>query len=252
MSARGADVAVATITLARDPGEEKLLRVALTTLAAHQRPVFVCDGGSGDGFVEFLRELPGVHLVALADRGLVGQVRASLKAAANVTEGFVLYTESDKVDFFQRHLRGFLSAAEALNAAGCVLASRSAAAFSTFPATQQYAEAAINGLCSHFLHVAGDYSYGPFLLKPELATHVDRVAADAGWGWRHFIFAVAQRLGYRLVHVADAYACPEDQRRDNDPERLHRLRQLGQNVNGLLAGLTVDLGVGRSAGSPPS
>ena len=147
MSARGADVAVATITLARDPGEEKLLRVALTTLAKHQRPVFVCDGGSGGEFVEFMRELPGVHLVSPAEPGLVGQVRASLRAAASVGNEFVLYTESDKVDFFERYLSGFLSTAETARAAGCVLASRSAAAFSTFPATQQDTEGSINHLC---------------------------------------------------------------------------------------------------------
>ena len=241
MSSRGAGLAVATVTLARDAVEERRLRRALTVLAVQHAPVFVCDGGSSDEFVTFLRTLPAVHLVAPAGPGLVGQVQASLTAAAHATEGFVLYTESDKIDFFERHLHRFLSVSAGFDRPGCVLASRSVAAFSTFPATQQSTEGAINRLCRDFLGVEGDYSYGPFLLKPGLVGHVDRAAGDSGWGWRPFIFAVAHRLGQRLVHVVDGYDCPQDQRHEDEKERLHRLRQLGQNVNGLLAGLTVDL-----------
>jgi hypothetical protein len=87
----------------------------------------------------------------------------------------------------------------------------------------------------------GDYSYGPFLMRTTLAPHVQTLPHDIGWGWRHYIFAVAHRRGLHLAHVVDDLPCPEDQRTEDEGERLHRLRQLGQNVNGLLLGLTVDL-----------
>lgn len=106
---------------------------------------------------------------------------------------------------------------------------------------QQLAEGTINRLCGDFLTVEGDYSYGPFLLRTDLVPHVDRVPKDLAWGWRHFMFAIAHRLGHPLVHVFDDFECPEGQRSDDQDQRLHRLRQLGQNVNGLLAGLTADL-----------
>ena len=234
-------MAVATVTLCRDPAEVTLLRRALTALAAHGWPTFVCDGGSGHQFVRFLRTLPLVTVVEPVEAGLVGQVRASLSAAAPASDAFVLYSEPDKLDFFERHLRGFARLAEACDDAGCLLASRSISAFRSFPPTQQSTEAAINRLCGEFLGVEGDYSYGPFMLRSDLVPTVHRVSKELGWGWRHFVFAVAQRLGQRLVHAPGDFECPAPQQQEDSGERLHRLRQLAQNVNGLLAGLTVDL-----------
>ncbi|MBA2305767.1 MAG: hypothetical protein H0W08_24475 [Acidobacteria bacterium] len=69
-------------------------------------------------------------------------------------------------------------------------------------------------------------------------THIQRISPDLGWGWRPFLFAINLRLGRPIVHVVDDRRWPEDQRQENEPERLHRLRQLGQNVNGLLLGMT--------------
>lgn len=234
------EIAVATMTLARDAAEESLLRRSLNTLTGHGWPVFVCDGGSGETFVDFLRSLPATIVVSPVHAGLVGQVRASLCAAARASDGCVLYTESDKLEFFDAHLRAFISSASSLDA-GCVLASRSTAAFSSFPTTQRSVEATINGLCSDFLGVEGDYSYGPFLVRADLVPHVAGVSPDLGWGWRHFLFAIAHRLGDPPVHLVGNFACPDEQRAEDGRDRLHRLRQLGQNVNGLLAGLTCDL-----------
>jgi hypothetical protein len=64
---------------------------------------------------------------------------------------------------------------------------------------------------------------------------------DLGWGWRHFAFGAARRLGYRVVLVEGEYACPADQRLEDDGERLHRARQLAQNIEGLLRGMTATL-----------
>ena len=103
-----ADVAVATMTLVRDEDEEPLLRHSMEALARVGRPVFVSDGGSGDGFVSFLRSLPNVTAVEAGGTGLVGQVRGSLAAAARSGARFVLYTESDKQEFFETRLPAFI------------------------------------------------------------------------------------------------------------------------------------------------
>jgi hypothetical protein len=240
------------MTLVREPAEEALLRQALRALVGHGLPVFVADGGSGQTFVDFLQTLPDVTLVRPKGPGLVGQVQASLAAAAAATNRFVLYTESDKLDFFDRHLQQFLAAAESEPDAGCLLASRSISAFSTFPPTQQSTEAAINRLCGQFLNAEGDYSYGPFLLKASLAASADAAAGDLGWGWRHLTFALAHRFSQRLVHTVGDYECPADQRGEASRDRLHRLRQLRQNVDGLLAGLTVTLPATRELTATPS
>lgn len=234
-------IAIATITLVREPHEAVRLRQSMTALARTGLPVFVCDGGSGDGFAGFLRALPGVTVVAPGARGLVGQVRAAMIAASNAKPDFVLYTESDKREFFEQHLPGFIAHAPLDANPGVVLAARSTAALDTFPPMQQYTEAAINKLCGDFLRVDGDYSFGPFLLRNDLVRHIDRTAADLGWGWRHFIFATAHRVKLPLTHITDDFLCPEDQRHEDEGERLHRVRQLAQNINGLLTGLTMRL-----------
>lgn len=244
------EMAIATVTLVREPGEDALLRRALGSLARFERPLFVCDGGSGTEFVAYLRSLPRTTVLEPTARGLVGQIRASLTAACEAGPRFVLYTESDKVDFFERRLSRFLRDAPIGDDPGVVLAARSDSAFATLPPVQQFAESTINRLCGEFLGARGDYSYGPFLLHRDVAVHVARAENDLGWGWRHLIFAIAHRLGTRIVHLEDDHTCPDDQRVEDDAERLHRLRQLGQNVNGLVAGLTADLSAGAAQAAP--
>ena len=231
-------ISVATVTLVREPGEEAVLRRSMAALAQLGWPVYVADGGSGTDFVSFVRSLPGVSTVNPDGAGLVGQVRGSLTAAARSGTQFVLYTESDKQQFFEQSLRSFIADAPLDASVGAVLAARTTPALETFPPMQRFAEGTINDLCREFLGVPGDYSYGPFLLESKLAAALGDVPDDAGWGWRHFVFAVAHRTGKRIVHVSDEYLCPQDQRDEDERERIHRLRQLGQNVNGLLAGLT--------------
>ena len=76
------DVAIATITLARNDRERDLLLTALRDLAQARLPVFATDGGSGREFVEEVRKLKGFRLCQPEGAGLWPQVRASLKAAA--------------------------------------------------------------------------------------------------------------------------------------------------------------------------
>jgi hypothetical protein len=55
-----------------------------------------------------------------------------------------------------------------------------------------------------------------------------------GWGWRPYAFAQAARRGLRVLHLVDDHPCPTDQRAEDDDERTHRLRQLSQNILGLI------------------
>jgi hypothetical protein len=240
-------IAVSTITWARDDDEERLLRGALRKLGELGAPVAVADKGVRRGFTDFLRTLPGFTVTVPDSRSLVEQVRASLDLAGARNRKYVLYTEPDKALFFDGMLADFIDSAPDRADVGAVLAARSPAGFATFPPLQQYTEDTINRLCGHLIGVDGDYSYGPFLLNSSLATLVQHVANDAGWGWRHFVFGAAHRLGYRVLHVHGHYECPPDQRTETDDDRLHRIRQLGQNVQGLLAGVAWRGTAGRSS-----
>jgi hypothetical protein len=232
-------VSLATITWARDAQEESLLRESLESLADLQLPVFITDGGSGPDFLDFLSRIPHFTVLQARGRGLWAQARGSLQAALAGPRPYICYTEPDKQDFFRQSLAKFLAAAPDEGSVGVVLASRSAAAFATFPPFQQATETAINQCCAEVLGAAVDYTYGPFLLRRNLVTALDLVRDDIGWGWRPFTFHLAQRLGFQVKSWEGDLACPPNQRQDNAQERLYRIRQLSQNIQGLLLSTSV-------------
>lgn len=228
-------ISVATMALVRCSAEDRLLRRSLTLLADLGIPIAVADGGNSAAFTDFVDRLPGVVLTAPARGGLVGQMQASMAAAAAFDRPFVLYTEPDKESFFARHLRQFLDRAPEQDDVGIVVASRSSSSFETFPTMQRYVESIVNHLCSARVGVCTDYSYGPFLMHRALVPHVGNADTQLGWGWRPFIFTTAHREGRRVTYVTGDYECPPDQRDEDEGDRAHRLRQLRENLSGLLA-----------------
>ncbi len=229
-----ADVSVATMTWARDGEEDRLLRGAVARLAGEGLPVAVSDGGSGREFVDFLRGFPGFRVFEFGRPGVLPQIRRSLGEAASLGTPFILYTESDKRDFFRDNLRGFISEAPGAGDVGVVLASRSAESFATFPEFQRHTQTAINRCCAEVLGVEADFSYGPFLLNRALVPRLGGAADGIGWGWRPYAFGRARALGYRVLRVERHLPCPPEQREDDGAERLYRIKQLGQNIRGLL------------------
>jgi hypothetical protein len=165
--------------------------------------------------------------------GLTGQVKASVRRAREFQREWVLYLESDKELFVRESLRHFIASAARYSDAGVILASRSERAFGTFPVFQRRTESAFNAVAADVIGGPRDYLYGPFLMRQSLAVHVDAVAADLGWGWRPLIFALAGRRAGAVRAVDGDYGCPPDQLQEGHPERLHRVRQLAQNIEGL-------------------
>jgi hypothetical protein len=227
-------VTVATMTWVRTPKEEALLRQALTSLAACALPVAVADRGTSRDFLHFLERSPKFSVTVPADTGLVAQIKASVRAAAVHGSRFILYTEPDKQFFFERRLAALLEAASDRPDASVILASRSPESLLTFPSMQRYTEGVINDLCGELIGVECDYSYGPFLFSRTLLPFVEAMEPTLGWGWRHFMFRTAHRQGHRIVPLIGDYPCPDDQRTEDDEERAHRMRQLSQNVLGLI------------------
>jgi hypothetical protein len=227
-------VCVATLTWARDDDEEARLRRSLPLLADSALTVVVSDRGTSPTFTRFLSSDPRFRMAVPRQPGLVAQVQASVAAAVDAGADFILYTESDKEHFFKTGIEHFLRAARLDHRTGAVLAARSDASYATFPPLQRFTEGTINELCRELIGPKGDYSYGPFLLNAELAPALADLPADAGWGWRHFMFGSAARRGSTLEHVIGDYPCPVDQRQEDEADRLHRVKQLAQNVQGLL------------------
>jgi hypothetical protein len=229
-----ADVAIATMTMVRSSEEEAQLRRSLRVLAESGLPVAVADGGGSEAFSRFLAQLPGVTVTVPIRRGLVAQVQESIDCAATFGMERILYTEPDKEEFFATHLQRFVARAADAAEFGVVLAARSRSSFETFPPMQRYVESVVNHLCGERLGVEGDYCYGPFILRTRLVPHVACAAPNLGWGWRPFVFLAAHRQGFGITHVVGDYPCPVDQRTEDEAERMHRLRQLRENIAGLI------------------
>jgi hypothetical protein len=229
------EVAVATITLASSPEDEVLLRRSLVRLADARIPAAVADDSPSAAFTDFLGTLDRFSVVKPVEPGLVRQVQASLARAASFGRRFIMYVEPDKELFFDGRMDEFLNAAPDGNDVGVVVASRSPESFQTYPPMQRYTENVINHLTGESIGCHGDYSYGPFLIDRALLTCVSGLAPRIGWGWRHFAFLCAHRRGFAVHHVTRDYPCPPDQRAEADDQRRHRLRQLSENVLGLIA-----------------
>ena len=234
------EVAIATMTLARDTHERTRLLASVRELAKFGIPVFVTDGGSGADFVDAMKALPNLNVCEPCGEGLWPQVARSLRAAHATGAKFVLYTEPDKHDFFRTTLERFIADASGDAASGVVLASRSQADFATFPAFQQYTESVINRCCAELIGQAADYSYGPFLLAARIVPHLDGLEHAIAWGWRLYAFGISHRLGLHVEHAAAGRPCPADQR-DNE-ERVYRMLQLAQSLHGIVLATQANLG----------
>jgi hypothetical protein len=237
-------VSVATITWARDDAEEQRLRAALSVLAASELQIAIADTGTNPAFTSFLNSCPTFKVMVPGQPSLMAQVQASLQSAATWGSDFILYTEPDKEEFFKSSMARFIEYGARNADVGVVLAARSDTSFATFPPLQRFTEGTINYLTGRSTRTPGDYSYGPMLVNPSLVPYISSLEPEIGWGWRHFLAASAVRLGFRVVHVVDDYPCPPDQQNEDDHEELHRMRQLSQNIMGLVRGKAVQ---GRTA-----
>jgi hypothetical protein len=229
---------IATISLARNDEEEKVLQASLKQLADLDVPVCVTDGGYSDRFIEFLQSFP--HFVVRQARGLWPRARLSIGTAFESGAQYIFYTEPDKMEFFVKHLKQMLNIIE-LEKAGVVLVSRSVDGFSSFPLFQQMTETTINNCCKEIIGKEMDYCYGPFLFNSDLVNYMRGLDDNIGWGWRPFLFATAQRLGLAVENYEGDFNCPPDQRKDDEAERVYRMKQLTQNINGLIQVATMDL-----------
>lgn len=233
------DVAIATISWARNREEEEQLRGSLQQLAALEVPVFITDGGSSADFQHFLRSLP--QFTVFTAKGLWSQAKSSLEGAARSGARSILYTEPDKMEFFSTHLLQLLQKKSLDKDDGVVLASRSANGFATFPAFQQMTETTINNCCRETIGKEVDYCYGPFLFNTRLVAHLDALPENCGWGWRPFLFVMAHRLGLTVDAFTGDFTCPPEQRTDDAGERTYRMKQLAQNIEGVVLATSASL-----------
>ena len=213
------------------------MRRALERLAGLGLPVAAADGGSGESFVRFLKEL-GFRVAKPRKRGLVPQVKAGVALGANsLGREFLLYTEPDKLLFFEGALLDFIHQVRSGSRFGMALAARDEAGFASFPEWQQFTESSMNRVTADWTGQPGDYCYGPLLFRAADADRVRHAPDELGWGWRFFLLGGLLREKRRVAPLPLAVGCPPEQQKDRRTDRQYRTRQLRQNLDGLLLGL---------------
>lgn len=231
-----AEVGIVTVTLARTPREEKLMRKSLGALTGLGLPIVAADGGSGPDFLMFLRE-SGIQVFSPKKPGLIQQVKLSFKKARErLGTPFLLYTEPDKIVFFGKKLSRFIRKTTPSGRFGLAFAARDKTSFQTFPPWQQFTESVINKISADLTGRKGDYCYGPILLPSAEAARIQDVPDDLGWGWRFHLLGQLHQEKRKAAHIELNLPCPPGQLQENARDRAYRTRQLRQNINGLSFG----------------
>jgi len=228
-------VAIVTMTWARTRDEEELLLHSLRIVATLGFPIALADREGRREFVDELARLPHSVVVAAGERGLVPQIKAAFDGAGRYTPDLLLYTEPDKAVFFAGAAAQVVERGLRVGVPALILASRSTASVATFPPMQQYTESVVNRLTGELIGERGDYSYGPFLMPRQLLPVVATLPGQLGWGWRFAIFRAAHREGIAIEHAVGDLPCPLEQRHEGEKEREYRIRQLGENLLGLVS-----------------
>ena len=91
------------MTRARNAGQSDVQLTALEELSKLGIPVFIADAGSIPVFLKSVEGLPGIQ-VRVEGENLVQQVKRSFARAMDAGHRFILNTEPDKKEFFQRSM----------------------------------------------------------------------------------------------------------------------------------------------------
>jgi len=229
------EIAVATITRVRDAEEDTRVREAMCSLCQQDIPVVVVDRGSSPVFISFLKSLPNAIVLTSSATGLMGQVQLSIATASELGTKSILYTDPDKKLFFQTQLDQFIAEAAGAESTGLFVAARTPDSFKTFPDYQVHAETVANELYADMFGQPGDYCYGPMLISRALVPCLKTIEGDIGWGWRFYLLGVAHKSGYQIALSAMELPCPPELGdRGSEWDRAYRIRQLLENLQGLL------------------
>jgi hypothetical protein len=233
------NLAIATMTLDKK-GDASLMREALSVLARKKYPVYVADGGSSP---EFLADIGKMGFNIAHASGLTPQFKNAItRASKSSHDCAVLYTEPDKLDWFNKGfdeaVANYLASESYLEGKRAFVAvSRTPEQFATFPEHQRFWETRFSDIVEAKIGIRGDWLYGPKFITPEIAAEFRHVNEDFGWGGLTFLLARAHKLGYPIYGINNAASCPVAQR--NEDNAAYRERQFLGNIKGFEFGLSI-------------
>jgi hypothetical protein len=194
-------------------------------------PIFVTDDpASVPDFTEAMKKLPNVRLQR-GGHSLAQRIKWSLRRAMRDAE-FVVYTEPDKKDFFEKGIEALLHQG---NEAALTIAARDESSLATFPEGQRWTEASFAEVANRFLGPLPDLLYGPLAFKTRsVGELIEQAPEDVGWGWRTYVVARCAIAKLKIATYSAYLPCPQQQSgEDGKSDRVYRLQQLIENIRGL-------------------
>ncbi len=227
------DIAIATITSDKC-GNIDVIKQGLETLNK-KFDVYVADRNSSEEFLEDIRNM-GCKRIIGPNKTLPDQHKQVLLCASE-NKPYVLYTEPDKVDWFNNGLEKSIEEFF-LRELDHGEVSRTPEQMKTFPVPQQMTEGVVNNLLGQITGIQGDYIYGPQISSSEILKTLKSLPKDIsylGWGTLTYIPIKAKEKGLRIGMIYNANECPISQRNEDNAD--YRVQQANGNIAGILLGL---------------
>jgi hypothetical protein len=225
--------AIATMTRARNQNEAELLYCALSSLARLGVRIFVTDDPTSvPEFTQAMKKLPNVRLQQ-GGHSLAQRIKWSLRRAMRHAD-FVIYTEPDKKDFFEKGIEALLHQAQG-DEAVLTIAARDESSLATFPDGQRWTESSFAELANRLLGPLPDLLYGPLAFQTRsVGELIEQAPEDVGWGWRTYVVARCALAKLKIASYSTYLPCPHQQSgEDGKNDRVYRLQQLIENIRGL-------------------
>jgi len=223
-------IALATMTYdqASDPS---LQYQTMKHLADTGHVAVVADGGSSVDFVAGLRRLG--HEVISTTPGPGTQQRAAIGLACKRADG-VLWFESNKLLWVESGLEETL-AYIVESGDDVVVVARPYATAPDYPEDRVFAERGTNTSIGGMMQQDGDYVYGPKYFSQEVASVLESVDGDLGWGTTYYLLGVARALE-RTITVLETGASHDQREGPKENESDHRIYQGVEVVNSMNQG----------------
>lgn len=232
------DIAATTVSWIRTENEAAVVLPALEALSRLHIPVVVVDAGSPPAYQQKIRSLPGV-IFSENRNGLTRQLIQSHQEAARRAD-YLMYLQSDKLDFALHSAPKMIEAYRALPVKGMLVPVRSKTSLDTYPPYQREQEEFINSFMGDYIGIENDYYAGPKIYPAPLAGYLQRLQGEIGWGIEAYFYVLAKRLGLPFDFLPVEIKAPVDID-DVETTNRYRLRITAWQIEGYLQALQIPI-----------
>lgn len=232
-------IAIATFTLARSKGEEKLIEETIQSLSLLSIPIVISDSGSPLSFIKKVKKIENVILINHNAGTFIEQIISSHKEAAKLSP-HIFFLQTDKLDFAKKYAKKMIDEYTNSSKKGMFIAIRGNDTLQKYPHFQRKQEEFLNYFISDYTGIKGDYVAGPKIYPSSIVKYLDQINEEIGWGVEAFFYVIAKRLNLSFDFFPIRITPPDDID-DAKTSKLYRLKILQWELDGFFKGLKAKL-----------